>query len=143
MQTIRRLRCNQVLEPFGNLPSSSLFAWRTHFRPQNCGHKFYGHEDFLRGSVDKGVSTFLFSEIFPICPLPFLIDFMDVWKKCGLSAGKPMSIKFLVRGGGVFWVLGGGECRFYFYGRADFSDPPQPLLFWLFCFIILRFPLPF
>ena len=28
------------------------------------------------------------------------------------------------RGGGVFWVLGGGggECRFYFYGRADFSD---------------------
>ena len=28
------------------------------------------------------------------------------------------------RGGGVFWVLGGGggECRFYFYGREDFSD---------------------
>ena len=34
-----------------------------------------------------------------------------------------MSIKFLVLGGGVFWVFGGGgECRFYFYGRADFSD---------------------
>ena len=33
-----------------------------------------------------------------------------------------MSIKFLVLEGGVFWVLGGGECRFYFYGRADFSD---------------------
>ena len=34
-----------------------------------------------------------------------------------------MSIKFLVLGGGGFWVLGGwGECRFYFYGRADFSD---------------------
>ena len=34
-----------------------------------------------------------------------------------------MSIKFLLLGGGgVFWVLGGGECRFYFYGRADFSD---------------------
>ena len=32
-----------------------------------------------------------------------------------------MSIKFLVLGGGVFWVLG-GECRFYFYGRADFSE---------------------
>ena len=26
-------------------------------------------------------------------------------------------------GGGVFWVLGGGgECRFYFYGREDFSE---------------------
>ena len=34
---------------------------------------------------------------------------------------KTMSIKFLVLGGGVFWVLGGGG-RFYFYGRTDFSD---------------------
>ena len=40
-----------------------------------------------------------------------------------------MSIKFLVfkLGGGVFWVFflgggGGGKCRFYFYGREDFSD---------------------
>ena len=36
-----------------------------------------------------------------------------------------MSIKFLVLrgGGGVFWVWGGGgESRFYFYGRADFSE---------------------
>ena len=36
---------------------------------------------------------------------------------------KPMSIKFLdfFGGGGIlgFW---GGECRFYFCGRADFSD---------------------
>ena len=34
-----------------------------------------------------------------------------------------MSIKFLVLGGGfgVFWG-GGGKCRFYFYGREDFSD---------------------
>ena len=32
-----------------------------------------------------------------------------------------MSIKFLVLGGGG--ILGwGGECRFYFYGREDFSD---------------------
>ena len=51
-------------------------------------------------------------------------NFMDAWKKCVRSAGKTMSIKFLVFRGGVFWVLGGGggECRFYFYGRADFSD---------------------
>ena len=31
-----------------------------------------------------------------------------------------MSVKFPFFGGG-FWG-GGGECRFYFYGRADFSD---------------------
>ena len=41
------------------------------------------------------------------------------------SAGKPMPIKFLVLGG-LFWVFwggggGGGKCRFYFYGREDFS----------------------
>ena len=55
------------------------------------------------------------------------VNFMDAWKKCALSAGKTsMSIKFLVlEGGGVFWVCfwggGGGKCRFYFYGREDFS----------------------
>ena len=32
-----------------------------------------------------------------------------------------MSIRVLVLGGGGgFWV--GGKCRFYFYGRGDFSD---------------------
>ena len=40
-----------------------------------------------------------------------------------------MSIKFLVLGGGGlyfgFWG-GGGECRFYFYGREDFSDKLLP-----------------
>ena len=46
-------------------------------------------------------------------------NFMDAWKKCVLSAGKPMSIKFRVLGGGVG---GGGGCRFYFYGCEDFSD---------------------
>ena len=25
--------------------------WRTHFRPQNCGHEFYGHEDFSERSA--------------------------------------------------------------------------------------------
>ena len=35
-------------------------------------------------------------------------NFMDTWKKCLLSAGKPMSIKFLVLGRGVFGVWGGG-----------------------------------
>ena len=35
-----------------------------------------------------------------------------------------MSIKFLVLGGGIFGFGGGGECRFYFYGRADSSDKP-------------------
>ena len=31
-----------------------------------------------------------------------------------------MSIKFRVLGGGG--LGGGGKCRFYFYGREDFSD---------------------
>ena len=33
---------------------------------------------------------------------------------------KPMSVKFPFFGGG--FGGGGGECRFYFYGRADFSE---------------------
>ena len=35
-----------------------------------------------------------------------------------------MSIKFLVSGGGGYFgfFLGGGEGRFYFYGREDFSE---------------------
>ena len=33
-----------------------------------------------------------------------------------------MSVKFLLFG--FFFLGGGGECRFYFYGRADFSEFP-------------------
>ena len=34
-----------------------------------------------------------------------------------------MSVKFLVLGGvGILGFSGGGGCRFYFYGRGDFSD---------------------
>ena len=36
-----------------------------------------------------------------------------------------MPTKFLVLGGGGIWGFflgGGGESRFYFYGREDFSD---------------------
>ena len=44
------------------------------------------------------------------------------WKNAFFLQENPMSIKFLVlRGGGVLG-FGGGECRFYLYGRADFSD---------------------
>ena len=36
---------------------------------------------------------------------------------------KPMSIKFFVIGwGGYFGFFGGGECRFYFYGRGAFAS---------------------
>ena len=49
------------------------------------------------------------------------VNFMDAWKNAFFLQEKPMSIKFLVLGGGgilgFFW---GGECPFYFYGRADF-----------------------
>ena len=33
-----------------------------------------------------------------------------------------MPIKFLVLGGGILGFVGGGKCRFYFYGRGDFSE---------------------
>ena len=41
-----------------------------------------------------------------------------------------MSIKFLVLGGGGLGFFGGGECRFYFYGRGDFlkKSPFSPHL---------------
>ena len=39
-----------------------------------------------------------------------------------------MSIKFLLVGG-VFWVLGGGECRFYFYGARIFLNLSPGLVF--------------
>ena len=47
-------------------------------------------------------------------------NFMDARKKCVLSAGKPVSIKFLVLGGGVFWVWGGGSADFIFMGARIF-----------------------
>ena len=51
------------------------------------------------------------------------VNFMDAWKNAFfLQKKKPMSMKFLVLGGGVFWVWGGGGVPFYFYGRADFSE---------------------
>ena len=48
-------------------------------------------------------------------------NFMDTWKKCVLSAGKTMSVKFPFFLGGGFWG-GGGSADSYFYGRADFSE---------------------
>ena len=50
------------------------------------------------------------------------VNFMDAWKNALFLQEKAMSIKFLVLGGGILGFGGGGECRFYFYGRADFSE---------------------
>ena len=48
---------------------------------------------------------------------------MVAWKNAFFLQEKPMSIKFLVLGGGgILGFGGGGECRFYFNGRADFSE---------------------
>ena len=48
-------------------------------------------------------------------------DFMDAWKKCVLSAGKPMSIKFLVLGGGGnLGFLWGGSADIIFMGARIF-----------------------
>ena len=57
----------------------------------------------------------------------WLRQFYGRLEKCVRSAGKAMSIKFLVLGGGVIWVWGGGggKCRLYFYGREDFSETLQ------------------
>ena len=53
-------------------------------------------------------------------------NFMGTWKKCVVSAGKTRVHKIPpFRGGGVLG-RGGGECRFYFYGREDFSDSYHP-----------------
>ena len=59
-------------------------------------------------------------------------NLMDAWKKSVRSAGKAMSVKFsCFRGGGYFgfWGGGAGECRFYFYGREDFSENKPKFLF--------------
>ena len=45
-------------------------------------------------------------------------NFMDTWKKCVLSAGKTMSVKFPFLGGG-FWG-GGGSADFIFMGARIF-----------------------
>ena len=42
-------------------------------------------------------------------------------EKASVLQEKPVSIRFLVLGGGYFG-FGGGKCRFYFYGRGDFSE---------------------
>ena len=47
-------------------------------------------------------------------------NFMGTWKKCVRSAGKTMSKKFLVLGGGGFWFWGGGSADFIFMGARIF-----------------------
>ena len=46
-------------------------------------------------------------------------NFMDTWKKCVLSAGKPVSIKFLLFRGGFG---GGGGVPILFLWARDFSE---------------------
>ena len=33
-----------------------------------------------------------------------------------------MSLTFVFSGGGILGLFWEGECRFYFYGRGDFSE---------------------
>ena len=50
-------------------------------------------------------------------------NFMHAWQECVLSAGKPVSIKFLVLGGGGyfgFFFWGGGSADFIFMGARIF-----------------------
>ena len=50
------------------------------------------------------------------------VNFMDAWKNCALSAGKkPMSIKFLVLGGGgILGLFGGGGVPILFLWARGF-----------------------
>ena len=48
-------------------------------------------------------------------------NFMGAWKNALFLQEKPMSIKFLLLGGGVvFWVFGGGSADFIFMGTRIF-----------------------
>ena len=49
-----------------------------------------------------------------------LRQFYGRLEKCVRSAGKTLSIKFRVLGGGVFWVWGGGGADFIFMGARIF-----------------------
>ena len=66
-------------------------------------------------------------------------NFMGAWKKCALSAGRTHVHKIPLFRGGGFWVLGRVECRFYFYGRGDFSES----FLWLFLLFFFLFFLCF
>ena len=52
-------------------------------------------------------------------------NFMDAWKKCVRSAGKTMSIKFLVLGGGILDFWGGGVPILFLWARGFFWKLPQ------------------
>ena len=55
-------------------------------------------------------------------------NFMGAWKNaffCRKNAFFHRTFLVLGGGGGVLWDFfggGGGKCRFYFYGRGDFSE---------------------
>ena len=48
--------------------------------------------------------------------------FMDTWKNAFFLQEDLHVHKIPRFGGGGNFGLGGGKCRFYFYGRGDFSD---------------------
>ena len=57
-------------------------------------------------------------------------QFYGSLEKCVLSAGKPVSIKFLVlRGGGVLGLGGGGSADFIFMGAGIFLISDNAALF--------------
>ena len=46
---------------------------------------------------------------------------MGAWKNAFFLQEKDMSIKLLILGGSILGFFG-GVCRFYSYGREDFSE---------------------
>ena len=75
----------------------------------------------------------------------WLCQFYGHLEKCIRSAGKTMSIKFLVLGGGVFWVFwgGGGSADSIFMGARIFltdvcsMELPQTIVFF---FLVCKGP---
>ena len=62
-----------------------------------------------------------------------LREFYGRLKNAFFLQGKPMSIKFLVWGGGYLgFGVGGGKCRFYFYRRGIFLKYWEFPLTWCF-----------
>ena len=54
-------------------------------------------------------------------------NFMGAWKNALLPQEKPMSIKFLLLGGGDFGFGGGGSADFIFMGARIFLNNTIPL----------------
>ena len=57
------------------------------------------------------------------------VNFMDAWKMRSFCRNNHVHKIPRLGGGGILGFGGEGQCRFYFYGRADFSEFHQKVGF--------------